>query len=176
MRQRYFAREEVAITNDLIELLEWQEGDDGNLVRDFFPIRVGSKNLIQLQQKMDYYDYSTKITFRPYKSAKHIAFITDYLYMEENINSVYTIKNDNGTYTGVIEMEEGNELIVENCLNNTHAEFCACCSYLFGDEIIEQIKRIDKFEAKTKEIMDKKKEEYESKQKSEKKGKKKNDK
>jgi hypothetical protein len=161
MANHFFCKEEVALYQEIISLLEWKVKQPNNQIfNDFFPVMVSGKALVKLDPSTTRLNYKEFITFKPLKNNKHCQFLVEFLYEDEesDVQDLLTVKQDDRKYGAKIVDNEDN--IIEeiyDCDTETEAKFCVIYQHFLGGDIKKLIEPIKKFDEKHKKFMDEKK-------------------
>lgn len=147
-----FCKEEVALYQEIISLLEWKvKGPTKELYKDFFPVMVSGKRLVKLDFGLGRLDYKAFITFKPLKNNKHCQFLVEQLFEDDDIGDLLTFPVGDGKHGARIVLKNGDEAErIEGLDTETEAKFCIVYQYFLGGDVKAKIAPIKEFDEKNK--------------------------
>lgn len=146
--------EEIRITNDIVEILEWKEreikGFDVPLLHNFLPININKCFVANLGQHVNHKKKNDELVFfRPIKNGRHCQFLMDYMYEnEEDIESIDIVVDKNEkyrNYTGKITLSDGETIKIGSFLTENEAKVALFLLYYNGVDESKAIRQIHKF-------------------------------
>lgn len=147
-----FCPEEVQLYQDVINLLEWKvKGPQKEIYKDFFPVMVGGKRLVKLDQGLGRLDYKAFITFKPMKNGKHCQFMVEQLHEDDDVADLLTWVDGEGKHGARIVLGNGDEAErIEGRDTETEAKFCVIYEYFLGGDVESKIAPIKAFDEANK--------------------------
>jgi len=142
---------EIELTDNIIELLEYDLEENGVLTYNSVPIKLSGKYLIRLSNDNLNFDKENFVPFRPIKNHKHIQFLIDFLYEEKPKYEIKTkkIKNEELNKNFYISTIYCGERIIarsKSLPSEIESKFYVLYVYYFGSEgILDKIREIRHF-------------------------------
>lgn len=166
--------EEIKLVNEVLEIMEIDVEEDGKhqlLKKNFLPLVLNGKQLINITENLRDFDRSVYITFRPITNGKHVQLLMDFIYEYDDdvVAEILSIKKDDGTFEVRLIGHDDEIVLSATSLKETSAKFLVFYKYYFEKDCSEDLNKIIINEDKIRAYQQKKKEEREMMKKNNKK-------
>lgn len=151
MEKETLLEEEIKYVSDMISVLEWSERKVPGinipvLYSSFMPVVSNRQHVVGPKHFEKTFNKKDIVTFRPILNGRHMQYIIDYLYEEdESIDSIVTSRDPiKKKYNGYILLNDGTKYTMEGMYTETQLKFALCYLYMFDKNISDDINKISK--------------------------------